>query len=266
MSHNLRLTMYLLAALLLIGLLGVGPQAWATPGQIGPHQGGTIPTVTPRGSQPPTAPPPPPPPTAPPPTLAPPAATLAPAAPTLLPTLTPTPDAAAFLAAALEASAVQVWPAASVRLTLTLTNRGAQPITQILVLSTLPDGLDAGPLPPGSSLVWEGRTLRGQIASLAPGERWTASFGVTVQRNAPAGRVLLGRAAVFVAGRAATNASVALALPPAELPPTGIETHQAPGTSEVPGAWRAIFRTVAHGENVAQDGILRYVPHSAVSG
>ena len=208
MRGNARLLGYLCAILALIGLLAVGPQAWATPMQA--RHGQTVPTPTPRGQRSPTPPP-----------TEPPAATQPPASPEPTPAASPTTGATPALALVMEVSREQAWPSATLYYTLTLTNRGTAAAQQILLTGNLPQGLEPGPLPAGSPATWEGRTLRAQQAVLAPGARWVVAFTATVRPDALPGQVLLNRATATAAGGYQASASVTVALPPAELPPTG---------------------------------------------
>jgi uncharacterized repeat protein (TIGR01451 family) len=210
MRRNVRLLGYLYAIVALISLLAVGPHAWATPLQA--RHGQTVPTPTPRGQRSPT-----------------PLPTEPPASPA--PQGTPTPggtpaasltaEVTPALALVMEVGREQAWPGVTLPYTLTLVNRGTAAAQQIVLTTDLPEGLEPGPLPVGSPAAWEGRTLRAQRATLAPAARWVVTFSAVVRSDAPPGQALLNRATVTAAGGYQASASVTVALPPAELPPTG---------------------------------------------
>ena len=218
MNRFLRMAFYCLILGLLV-LLVAGQAVWATPEQSPSLQ--TVPTATQRAptAVPPTAVPP----TAVPPTSAPnPTAAPAPTAVTV-----PAATASGDLVLAIAAGQSVVWPGATVPLTVTISNRGTGAARGLILTVTLPEGLDpaAGALPAGLS--WDGRTLRGQLASLAAAERWTPAFAATVRRDVAPGKAFVIQAAVTAEGGSKASASVMVAQPPAELPVTGAQAAAA---------------------------------------
>jgi len=219
MKRRTRWIGYLLAIFLLIGLSGVSPHAWATPEQTRPQQ--TVPTPTPKGARPtgqPTARP----------TARPPEATTEPAATepaapatpgvaTSIATSTPAPE----LAMVKEVGQEQIWPGATVHYTVTLTNRGRGSAQEIVLTDTLPQGLEPGTVSPASGATWDGRTLRGRLASLPAGGTWVIGFTAIVRADVAPGAVLVNQAQIAAAGGRSASRSAVVALPPAELPPTG---------------------------------------------
>jgi uncharacterized repeat protein (TIGR01451 family) len=238
MRRNYRLAGYLLAAVVLVGLMASGPQAWATPDQTSSQQ--TVPTRTPKPqpTDPPpeaTSPPPaerPPEPTSPPPTV-PPAPTVPAASgtPTLRPTSAPiaatrTPTATATSSAAALSLTVQtnpsrVWAGLPVEYTLTLANRSASPVRNVILLDTLPAALEPGGIIAGAGANWQDRTLRVEKDELKAGERLEIIFQAIVAANVLPGTTIANQVDASAAGGLQAKASAAVVLPPAELPRVG---------------------------------------------
>jgi uncharacterized repeat protein (TIGR01451 family) len=231
MNRNRRPGGYLLAVLVLFGVALVAPRAWATPSQARPGQGGTVPTLTPVGQwspEPPTSVPP----TRRPtdrPTDRPPAdITATPLPPGAVATNTPIPVAAtpvagssgAALALVKAVDRLETWPGATVWFTLTASNPGAASARQIVLADVLPAELDPGTVQ-GTSAAWDGRTLRGLMAVLPPGGRWTVTFSAIVREDAAAGKLVVNSAEAWAADGLNARADAYLALPPAELPKVG---------------------------------------------
>ncbi len=211
---RMRLASYLLVIVALLGTAAIAPRAWATPVQTRPGQGGTVPTPTPKGQPTPK----PEPPTAQPPVE--PSPTLPPGAPSPTPgQATPTADAPRLVFTK-EATSRLIWPGATVRYVLTLTNAGASSARQVIITDTLPPELLPGPVLAGAA-TWEGQTLRAEVAILPPGGQLTVAFTATVRSDAASGRVVMNRASATAAGGVRLEASALAVLPPAELPPTG---------------------------------------------
>lgn len=227
MSHNRHWVSYAIGALLAVLLLLVTPQTWAMPAPSRLEQ--TVPTRTPRPSPVPTAEPP----TEPPPATAEPlpvlTATASPVPTTGTPTTgtpmrSPTPTATATtgrLALFKQASTSAVWPGVVVQYTLTLLNEGTVSLLEVSLTDSLPEELEPLPLPTGSAARWDGRTLRAETPVLPPGGRLVVVFSARVRQNASPGAVLLNTAVATAAGSPEVRASAPIALPPAELPPTG---------------------------------------------
>ena len=225
MNAKARVGGYLLVCLLLVGALIASPAVWATPAQTGLNQ--TIPTVTPKGSSPTDAP------TSRPPTHTPaPPATDTPAPPpetvispasgatfTVAPTATSAP--LPVLTLTLEVNSAIVWAGTELSYTLTLTNQGPGPARAVDLTLRLSEGLDPGEIAPGSTAVWEGNTVRLLVASLPPGEQRVIAISAVVRSDLSPGAVLVSEASVMVGADLLATARVAVALPPAELPPTG---------------------------------------------
>ena len=230
MRRNYRLAGYLLAVAVLVGLMAVSPAAWATPDQSQHNQ--TVPTRTPKPA-PPTEPPPQP--TAPPQPTTPPQPTAAPVTATPAPRITPTAVAATptashtaavtvagdALSLAIDASPLQAWSGVKVICTLTLINRSADTVRKVVLLDPLPAGLEPGALYAEIEASWQGRTLRAETATLAPGEQLTVIFEAIVGANVAPGAVILNQVTASAAGVAQIAASATIALPPAELPRVG---------------------------------------------
>jgi len=232
MRRNYRLAGYLLAAVVLVGLMVSGPQAWATPDQTSSQQ--TVPTRTPKPqptdrppeatSPPPTAPPPPtatPQPTAPAVTGTPPLrATATPIGSTLTPTMTPTASAAS-LSLTVQANPSRVWAGLPVEYTLTLVNRSASPVRNVSMLDALPAALEPGGIIAGTGANWQDRTLRIEKDELKPGEQLEVIFQAIVAANVPPGTTIINQVDASAAGGLQAKASAAVVLPPAELPRVG---------------------------------------------
>lgn len=210
MKRNRRFLIYTTIGLALLGVALAVPAAWATPNQARPAQ--TVPTRTPVRTFVPT---------------------IAPTeAPTLAPT-TPEPggqpgatatEAPAALLLTKQADRTVVWPGLEVTFTLTLTNRGATSVRQVLIEDALPSELLPGTIQ-GAAAAWEGRTLRARTPVLPPGGRFTVTFTARVREDVQPGGAILNLAAATAAGANRAVAAVVLALPPAELPPTGASTE-----------------------------------------
>jgi uncharacterized repeat protein (TIGR01451 family) len=227
MNGGARLLGYLLVLSALAALLVATPSAWATPEQ---SQSGqmTVPTRTPKPATPPPSPATDEPedieqPTGQPgnpPTLSP--GTQVPTPAVATPATTPaTPVAAARLTLKKEAAPAVVWPGATVQYTLTLTNRGTASARQIVIQDTLPDDLVPGAIAPGPDARWEGQTLQAQALVLPPGSQLVIVYTADVRVNARPGGVISNSASAAAAGNLQAAASTSVALPPAELPPTG---------------------------------------------
>jgi hypothetical protein len=241
MKRNYRLAGYLLAAMLLIGSMANGPQAWATPRQTSSQQ--TVPTRTPKPgpTDPPTvatSPPPnvpsqptvPPLPTEPPqptarwqPTL--PAATQTPTmAPpvgaTPAPFLTPGAGDAA-LSLTIQANPSQVWAGLPVEYTLILVNQSANSVRDVNLLDVLPIALEPGGIISGDGANWRDRTLRIEKEELKPGEQLDIIFQVIVAENLPLGTIVTNQVEASASGGLQVQATADIVLPPAELPRVG---------------------------------------------
>jgi uncharacterized repeat protein (TIGR01451 family) len=232
MRRNYRLAGYLLAAAMLVGLMGNGPQAWATPGQASSQQ--TVPTRTPKPqltdrppeatSSLPTVPPPStatPQPTTPVATGTPPLRpTPTPFGATLTPTTTPTASAAA-LSLTIQANPSRVWSGMPVEYTLTLVNRSANSVRNISLLDALPAALEPGGIISGVGAIWQDRTLLVQKDELKPGEQLEVIFQAIVSASLPPGTAIINQADASAAGGLQAKASATAVLPPAELPRVG---------------------------------------------
>ena len=234
MRRNYRLVGYLLAAVVLVGLMASGPQAWATPDQTSSAQM-TVPTRTPK---PPTPEPQPSTATASPPNVPPPSTatpqptalavtgtpplrpTASPVGPTLTPTATPIPSAAA-LGLTVQANPSRVWAGLPIEYTLTLVNRSANPVRNVSLLDALPAALEPGGIISGAGATWQDRTLRVQKDELKPGERLEIIFQAIVAANLAPGTTIANQVDASAAGGLQAKASAAVALPPAELPRVG---------------------------------------------
>ena len=213
---RMRLIGYLLMTAILLAAAALAPRAWATPAQTRPGQ--TVPTLTPKGQPTPA--------TATPPTRPPaePTSTPVPGVPSptpgqATPTLTPSVDAAGLLFVK-EIGRRQVWPGATVRYTLTLTNRGDSSARQIVITDPLPAELEPGEIESGAAR-WDGRTVRAEALILPPGGRLTITFTAIVRNDVASGRTVVNRASASAADGVLLNAAATAILPPAELPPTG---------------------------------------------
>ncbi|PKO23487.1 MAG: hypothetical protein CVU38_03810 [Chloroflexi bacterium HGW-Chloroflexi-1] len=146
-----------------------------------------------------------------------PAATATPGAVTPGATGAPAPE----LTLVKEVDREQIWPGAEVHYTVTLTNRGRGNAQDVVLTDSLPQGLEPGIVAPASGATWDGRTLRGRLARLPSGGTWVIGFTAIVRTDVTPGTVLVNRAQIATAGGLSASARVAVALPPAELPPTG---------------------------------------------
>ncbi|MCX7668607.1 MAG: DUF11 domain-containing protein [Anaerolineae bacterium] len=218
MRRKFRLAGYLLATAIMVGTLIIGQTAWAIPDQSQENQ--TVPTRTPK------------PPTtvpgatsAPGPTSAPPTA----APPVSAGTATPTATVAApvaRLSLALTANPIQVWSGVTVVYTLRVLNLSATAVRNLVLSDPLPAGLEPGAIIAGQGAVWEGTTLRATVAELAAGAQVEIAFTARVAAGVPAGTVIINRARATLDG-VTTDASVAIAMPPAELPAVGQDADRA---------------------------------------
>lgn len=218
MKRNLRFLIYITIELALLGITLAVPAAWATPDQARPAQ--TVPTRTPVRTFVPT---------------------VAPTeAPTLAPT-TPEPGGQPAATATLEASPLPgatatqapvtlrltkevdrsvVWPGLVVTFTLTLINQGTTSARQVVIEDALSETLLPGVIQ-GTAAVWDGQTLRARTPVLPPGGRFTVTFTAQVREDVQPGGAIMNLAAATAVGANRAVAAVVLALPPAELPPTG---------------------------------------------
>lgn len=242
MKRNLRLAAYIGVGLALGVMMLALPAAWAAPsqrthGQTVPTRGPTptfavtfapteAPTAQPSATRPPAEQP-----TAPPAATSAPGATAAPAA-TAAPSATATTGATAtavLAPAALvltkEADHTVVWPGLDVTFTLTLANRGASSVRDVVVEDALPAGLIPGSVQ-GSGAAWDGRTLRGRTTVLPPGGQLVITFTAQVRGDLAAGGIIVNQAAATATGSQRAVAGVVLVLPPAELPPTGAQAER----------------------------------------
>lgn len=212
MKRHLRFLIYTTIGLALLGVTLAVPAAWATPDQDRPAQ--TVPTRTPVRTFVPTIAP----------TEAP---TLTPGTPdttatpeaTPLPGATATPAPAALLLTKYTDRNV-VWPGLEVTFILTLTNQGATSARQIVIEDVLPPELLPGTIQ-GTAATWDGRTVRARTPVLAPGGRFVVTFTARVREDVRPGGAIVNQAAATAVGAGRVVAGAVLALPPAELPPTG---------------------------------------------
>jgi len=225
MNRGARLIGYLIVLSALAALLVVIPSAWATPEQSQSAQM-TIPTRTPK---PPTTTSAPAEPTDKPPPTSTPARTSTTAPATQSPpgaTATTVPTAATAAAAAQltlkkEVSPLIAWPGATVRFTLTLTNRGTASARQIVIQDILPGDLVPGSITAGPDASWDGQTLQALAPVLPPGAQLVVAYTADVRPDAPPGGVIANNAIATAASNLRVAASASVSLPPAELPPTG---------------------------------------------
>jgi uncharacterized repeat protein (TIGR01451 family) len=223
MKHGARLVGYLLVLSAMAALLVAIPNAWATPEQSQSAQM-TIPTRTPKpATPPPSQPTDVPQPTEPPaqiPTVLP-----GTAVPTLIaatPVATPaTPTTRAVLNLKKQVAPTAVWPGTTIRYTLTLSNQGTASAQLVEILDTLPADLIPGTIAPGSNARWEGQTLQAQAPILPPGSQLVIAYTAAVRVNTRPGGIISNQATATAAGDLRAVASASVALPPAELPPTG---------------------------------------------
>jgi uncharacterized repeat protein (TIGR01451 family) len=234
MNHRKRLFAYLLASAALVVLLIAIPSAWAMPGQMWAAQ--TVPTRTSEAPPPPPAE-----------STSPPSSdsggdatavpTGSPDTPVPSPSATPPPKpvAAAKLLLKKEVSPTAAWPGATLHYTLTLSNQGSAAALQVVILDPLPADLAPGTIVAGANAQWEGQVLRVQAASLPPASRLVIAFTADVRANAQPGSILSNQASATANGALRATASASVALPPAELPPTGGSLH---GVPDLAAAWR----------------------------
>jgi len=190
---------------LLIFLLGGLAPAWARPGQQPGYQ--TVPTLPP---------------------------TRRPATPTPLPPSagTATPPPAPTTAPAIpnlqmqwRASVTTTVPGGQFAYELRVTNIGATPAEQLEARVFLPAQvtLKETHLSAGQYQMEAGHTILARLESLPAGQSWSITAVVVVDPSAPPGTVLKAWAEVSHAGAVWRSPAAAVALPPAELPPTGGE-------------------------------------------
>ncbi len=230
MKCNYRLAGSLVVVALLTGLMSMSQEAWATPSQT--HGVQTIPTRTatpgpgitslPPTSRPTTLPPTP----TRRPTLT---AQPAPGTPGPQPTLTsvtPTPTSTAqsvagALSLVVEVDRLQVWIGATVTYTITVVNPSASALRNVVLVDVLPASLEAGEILSGVGANWQGQILRAEKADLAPGEQYQLVFQAIVGDSARAAPIIVNGASASATGAPEATASVAVAMPPAELPQVG---------------------------------------------
>ena len=146
--------------------------------------------------------------------------TATPIAATRTPTVTSTSSAAA-LSLTVRANPSRVWAGMPVEYTLTLVNRSANPIRNVILLDTLPAALEPGGIISGAGANWQDRTLRVQKDELKPGERLEVIFQAIVAANLPPGTTVANQVDASAEGGLQAKASAAVVLPPAELPRVG---------------------------------------------
>ncbi len=220
--------------LLIIGavaVLGPGTAAWARPGQLAQ----TVPTPTPTSSEPseplPTATPVEPTP-APPPTntpAIPPAAeeVVSPDQPntstTVQPAASPTPPSPTP-ELTLELVAEPPWaiPGRAITFRLAVRNTGPIEATDVIVRDELPElvVLRSAESDQGEVIV-EGQVVRAHVERLATGATWTLTIQGEIPPDAPLGEIIDNIIEVRSAGGFRSSSGISVALPPAELSPTG---------------------------------------------
>ncbi len=188
------LACYLLVWLGILLLAGIAP-AWARPGQQPGYQ--TVPTL------PPTRPP------------ATPTATAVPAA-------TATPSAPG-LEISWRAAVGACVPGGQFAYELNLRNAGGETLEKLEARLSLPSLVKTREvrLSAGRYQVGEDNTLIAWLDALPAGATWSIHVMVQVDPSAPLGAVLEAQAEVSHAGHIWSAPAVIVALPPAELPPTG---------------------------------------------
>lgn len=223
MNGGVRFLGYLFVFSALAALLIMIPSAWATPEQSQAAQM-TVPTRTPKPATPPPSPPTDVPPDSEQPTDLPPVlpGTPVPTLSVATPITTPaTPATAAKLVLRKEVAPTAAWPGATLYYTLTLSNQGTASAQQITVQDTLPADLVPGAIAPGPDSEWEGQTLQVKAPILSPRSQLIIAYTAEVRMNARPGGVISNRANAAAAGNLRATANASVALPPAELPPTG---------------------------------------------
>ncbi|MGC8826006.1 MAG: hypothetical protein ACP5TV_03255 [Anaerolineae bacterium] len=184
-------------------LLGSIAPAWARPGQQPAYQ--TVPTLPPtRRPATPTPPPPP----------------VGTAAPSPAPTTTP---AIPHLQVEWRAGTAAAVPGGQFTYELRVTNAGTEQAEQLevrLVLSAQVTPKDVR-LSAGQYEIDPNHTILARLESLPAGQSWIITAVVVVDPSAPPGTVLEAWAEVRLAGAVWRPPAAAVALPPAELPPTG---------------------------------------------
>lgn len=188
---------------LCILLLGSMAPAWARPGQSPAYQ--TVPTLPPT-RRPAT------------PSPQPPAATTA--TPSPAPTTAP---AGPALEMQWRASVTAAVPGGQYAYELRVTNAGTGPAKQLEARLHLPAQvtLKEVRLSAGQYRLEGKTTITAWLESLPAGQSWTVTAVVMVDPSAPPGTVLEAWAEVSRAGAVWRSPAAAVALPPAELPPTG---------------------------------------------
>jgi uncharacterized repeat protein (TIGR01451 family) len=115
---------------------------------------------------------------------------------------------------------LEAWPGATVLFTLTVNNPGVASARQIVLEDALPAELNPGAVQ-GTSVAWDGRTLRGRLPVLPPGGAWEIRFSAIVREDATGGKLVVNSAHASAAGGLSARAEAYLALPPLELPAVG---------------------------------------------
>lgn len=102
-------------------------------------------------------------------------------------------------------------------------NAGAEPAEQLEARLLLPAQVTPKEvrLSAGQYEIGTDRTILARLESLPAGQSWTITAVVVVDPSAPPGTVLEAWAEVRLAGAIWRSPAAAVALPPAELPPTG---------------------------------------------
>lgn len=183
-------------------LVGSIAPAWARPGQQPGYQ--TVPTLPPtRRPATPTPPPP--------------AGT---ATPSPAPTTAP---AIPNLQMQWRAGTTATVPGGQFAYELRVTNAGTEPAEQLEARLLLPAQVTPKEvrLSAGQYEIGTDRSILARLESLPAGQSWTITAVVAVDPSAPPGTVLEAWAEVRLAGAVWRSPAAVVALPPAELPPTG---------------------------------------------
>jgi uncharacterized repeat protein (TIGR01451 family) len=148
-------------------------------------------------------------------------------------TSTPTPTVAAVARLRLKKQALpdQVWPGATVKFTLVLSNSGSTSARQVVLEDVLPPSLQPGAILQGDGAAWDGRTLRALVVVLPPGGNYTTVFTAVVKPGLGSETRIVNEAVAVTAGQT-VRATAVLALPPLELPPVGGVTFDGRSTSD----------------------------------
>jgi uncharacterized repeat protein (TIGR01451 family) len=134
--------------------------------------------------------------------------------------VTPPPSTAA-LSLTVRANPSRVWTGLPVEYTLTLVNRSANPVRNVILLDALPAALEPGGIIAGAGANWQDRTLRIEKDELKPGEQLEVIFQAIVPANLPPGTTISNQVDASAAGGLQAKASAAVLLPPAQLPRVG---------------------------------------------